>query len=45
MDILEIIGIIGAVGGGFLALILPFEMIEDIGEAVSAGCYENCMRV
>ncbi len=45
MDVLLIIGIIAAVSGGFLALILPFKMIQDIRQAVAAGCYENCMRV
>ena len=45
MEVLAFIGIIVAVGGAFLALILPFKMIRDIGRAVAAGCHENCMRV
>jgi hypothetical protein len=45
MEVLAFIGIIVAVGVGFVALILPFKMIRDIRRAVAAGCYENCMRV
>ena len=45
MEVLAFIGIIVAVGVGFVALILPFKMIRDIQRAVAAGCYENCMRV
>ena len=45
MEVLAFIGIIVAVGVGFVALILPFKMIRDIRRGVAAGCYENCMRV
>jgi hypothetical protein len=45
MEVLAFIGIIVAVGLGFVALILPSKMIRDIRRAVATGCYENCMRV
>jgi hypothetical protein len=44
MEVLAFIGIIVAVGVGFVAFMLPFKMIRDIRRAVAAGCYENCMR-